>query len=808
MLYKFFNKKGNITVVLIGLISVMLLMTLALSKRMTGHTQLLTLGDYTQISRYFLESYMSHIMQQVRAQVNDPTSELNNAICNNSDSDLSRLFQSNYKESEELKKLSEKYTPNIIYKKENISVILTEDTNYLKYPKGIGFSREKERKGHLEIKCSCEFNKRKYELKVQYPFSVVFRMTPILKDFMLFVDRINSDQNSEKDYINIFRVGENGYLDKDEQKLRRENPIRKDLRPFVLIQPLDDNYDNSYTSGKVYLGAPGGGFNSFGTSSDYPVYLNLSGGNDYTMNETFLVSVDDLGIDTLSSSNELTEIPMFRDKNLEEVSLPGLYLPMANADQMGMIGIMGFSTKASELFDGSSYKLEDFFPPDKLKGLNPVMLNNEDKNRPLDLAEAMSYSSGLRLMGLRRSDGYIVDREIYGNVLARFMVFSFWQVGSSQGVPLSYDLTKSNSDIPKQIIWSGDEKEFKPANEKSYQTYMSRVMSGIDRAKDDDFNRLSPETKKNYFMALNIDKGSGQHNVFNENNYNDQNEYSESENKKGNGFALKDEYGNTSHFYELGKIWFDSNDNPDPTRYAGIEKRIGRAYKDEESFKKAVGYNDKAGADSKQSFKINGVVYVKGDLDLSKGMILDSDSCSGGVVLVDGNITLGNIYRKEKLDVSRFTTAMGGEAITNFTNWNKADADTYIGPDKILTFVCLKEKDKPSRTIKVTGNVVLGVQLINMLDPEGFEDQVEFTPANRNNGLIFYGAIACNRLNLINRVQEFGNIRIFDTGVNAPFFLYPPVMATKDLPLAVQIMEKMRTYQLTSGVVAGKDETR
>ncbi len=167
MLYKFFNKKGNITVVLIGLISVMLLMTLALSKRMTGHTQLLTLGDYTQISRYFLESYMSHIMQQVRAQVNDPTSELNNAICNNTDSDLSHLFQSNYKESEELKNLSEKYTPNIIYKKENISVILTEDTNYLKYPKGIGFSREKERKGHLEIKCSCEFNKRKYELKEQ-----------------------------------------------------------------------------------------------------------------------------------------------------------------------------------------------------------------------------------------------------------------------------------------------------------------------------------------------------------------------------------------------------------------------------------------------------------------------------------------------------------------------------------------------------------------------------------------------------------------------------------------------------------------
>ena len=85
MLYKFCNKKGNITVVLIGLISVMILMTIALSKRMTGHTQLLTLGDYTQISRYFLESYISFVMQQVRKQVNDPNSKLSKKICESID---------------------------------------------------------------------------------------------------------------------------------------------------------------------------------------------------------------------------------------------------------------------------------------------------------------------------------------------------------------------------------------------------------------------------------------------------------------------------------------------------------------------------------------------------------------------------------------------------------------------------------------------------------------------------------------------------------------------------------------------------
>ena len=39
-------KKGNITIILLGLISVMLIMVVALSKRMTGHTQLLTLSDH------------------------------------------------------------------------------------------------------------------------------------------------------------------------------------------------------------------------------------------------------------------------------------------------------------------------------------------------------------------------------------------------------------------------------------------------------------------------------------------------------------------------------------------------------------------------------------------------------------------------------------------------------------------------------------------------------------------------------------------------------------------------------------------
>ena len=76
-----------------------------------------------------------------------------------------------------------------------------------------------------------------------------------------------------------------------------------------------------------------------------------------------------------------------------------------------------------------------------------------------------------------------------------------------------------------------------------------------------------------------------------------------------------------------------------------IEQRIGRAFTSQEEFEEAVGYPKK--------FKVNGIVYVKGNLNLGD-MNLSPDDCSGGVVLVDGNITLGNIYRGKKIDASSF----------------------------------------------------------------------------------------------------------------------------------------------------------
>ena len=134
-----------------------------------------------------------------------------------------------------------------------------------------------------------------------------------------------------------------------------------------------------------------------------------------------------------------------------------------------------------------------------------------------------------------------------------------------------------------------------------------------------------------------------------------------------------------------------------------------------------------------------------------------------------------------------------------FEKWNNpAEKDTYIGADKILTFVCLKS----GGVIKVKGNVLLGVQLVNFTSVRGSNEQIKWDIGDKNKDIIFYGSLACNRLMLNKALEEFGKLKSCDSELDAPFFFYPPVMATQTPPLAVQIRDNMDSYELTSSGVS------
>ena len=845
MLYKFFNKKGNITVVLIGLISVMLLMTLALSKRMTGHTQLLTLGDYTQISRYFLESYVSHVLQQVRAQVNDPTSELNKKICEGFDGDIDEeveLTESfNYEESSVLEELTTIYGNNNKIKRIDPPVLkLTKRSKILKYPEGIKPPSDKgnvEKRGYLEIICKCEFNKKEYTLTVQYPFSVVYRMTPILKDFMLYVDNMWYEQKAYSndgagvgwaadDKINILGI-EKGKVNKTDKSKTLEKDFsiptsNYKIRPMVLLSPYQTGNDDYKTSGMVYWG-PTSNNGSPDDTFEKSIYYNLSGitpdseveNENIDLNDMYLIPKyafdPDEGLEN-NENNSQNKKPVVSEISDNEVTFPlgyngtnikayGVDVELEEGHKAGTIkiGVFGFGKEISSFLGKTSdkWKIEDFLGDnnsfdgrDLLKDTFWGKICDES-----DSDEYLKYASGIRLFGLHYKgvSNLRTQRQIFGNIFERFLVLTFWEFENGEALIYNPDLAINEIQgiaptyLPDRIMkfWPKGYREDMPRNEQVeiYRRYMSKIMSGLkakDNYKKDEF---SPGKYQDLFIPLNINyELTGKHEI-----------YYEDKCKPNDGFEIK-----RGWFDLFGKKWFEpSNDN----NIDNIEQRIGRAYKDQKKFKNAVGLNNK----KKKQFKINGVVYVKGDLDLSEGMDLKPEDCSGGIVLVDGDLTIGNITRGESITASKFEYVSDASPATDyFTKWNDENKpETYIGPDKILTFVCIGK----DRKITIKGNVLLGVQLINLTssspERENHDDQISWKLDSNKDEIIFLGSIVCNRLNLVNRLLEFGKItKSSDKVIDAPFFVYPPSMSTENPPLAVQIMEDMRSYQLTSGVVS------
>ncbi len=761
MFNKFRYKNGNITIILIFVILVMVTMTTAISKRMSGHTQLLMLSDYTQISRYFLETYMSAVMQQFRSEVRDPNSALAKKICSNISGEQNLSGDFNFKP--ELKKfineLAEKYNPKITFKDPKIK--LTSETERIGYPEGIVPKRgteEVEKTGTIELIVMWTFNKRDYTLKVQYPFSVVYRLTPIIKDFIVFADNIYEEQRADvgvNDKINLLYI-EQGQV--NENRTPAEANINGKIRPFVLIG--DPNYGEY--PGNVYFGP-----------SDKAIYLNLAGitpsggeikDNAVDGNEIFLVSPESLGLDKdvdLTGGDPITFPLGVKVRSYGSTIL----LPKSQRLQMG---VMGFCKEFPELFIGANRQLSDFLGVDP--NINDTYWSMiKDK----DLDEYLSFASGIKVFGFKHPrSGDIERRNVFGNVFARYIVLTFWWPPSAQGQPLEYSQSMTIDDIPVAMgRYDQQEIHFIPKDDKlKYQDYMSRIMSGMDFARYGEYPKM--------FMPINPNYESENREIFQEDK-----------------FTPKDGFTTTIKFDKFAETWFNFSDRQEDDA-TPLEKRIGRAFDDPKKFLDAVGYNNK----DKQKFMVNGVVYVKGDLDLSKGMNLDKDACSGGIVLVDGNITLGNITRGEAVDAGSFSlTSNPANGLTYFSKWsdpNKDNGKYYIGSDKILTFVCLKS----GGVINVKGNVLLGVQLVNFTNPRGTSPQITWNIADKNKDLVFYGSLACNRLELAQMLKSFGELKSSDPKINAPFFFYPPVMTNEeDPPLAVQIKENMRSYSLFTG---------
>jgi hypothetical protein len=749
------KKRGNITIILLGLISVMLILVLALSRRMSGHTQLLTLSDQTQITRYFLESYAGDVLQQINSSVNQLDSE-NFRIFRESGNNRN-VDTSFYNPSAMLKDLAAELKAEIELPPE----IIFSKVEPLDYPPGFDCPNDflgKEKKGLLEIVCKARFQERDYALRVQYPFSVVMRMTPVVKDFVLFADRIAREQGHEKigrdDNLNIMYTRNGEHPPIIDPEVLSRMPHRR-LKPGVkyrplILQPAWDaaEFSNPRLSGKVFLGP-----------SDESVFLNLAGDNrkkaDNSMGELFLISPETFKVADQNTSFD--HIGVFMNQNGGYTNMLGMNIELQHK-HIAKMGIMGFSyeivPELGSIFAGTAYEPADFF--------NEGSASSDFYQKIEGYGTGfMAMASGLKLMGIKPRGGVLPAREIFGNVLSRFFVLTFWWPPSGGGEPLKYDENRGANDFPSREVFGVTEYHFKPASpDQKYQDFMSRLVSGKDW-------RPTSKTPPEGFVEYNIDSrvttGRQSRALFNYQDF-----------EANDGFRVK------NRLDELGRQWFKINDvnSALTTVDAGVQRRVGRTFASGDEFLKASGYEEGA-------FNVNGVVYVAGRLKMP-ALNMANDKIGGGVILVDGPIEIDNITRGYNIDTNSLNI---GEVGNLYQKWR-----SEISQDSFLTFVSLS-----GEPIIIKGETLLGVHLINLEDKYGRPyDQITWSSAI-NKEILFCGGLACNYLNLPERLREFGRIDSACSVTKAPFFLYHSAMAAPKPSVAVQIMENMRGYRLTAG---------
>jgi hypothetical protein len=238
--------------------------------------------------------------------------------------------------------------------------------------------------------------------------------------------------------------------------------------------------------------------------------------------------------------------------------------------------------------------------------------------------------------------------------------------------------------------------------------------------------------------------------------------------------------------------WFRvTSDNSPPMN--GIEVRLGKTFASGEEFLEAAGV-------ANGKFMVNGVVYVSGPLKVPR-LDMKNENIGGGVILVDGPIELENITRGYKIDTSDFKLGdygamlFQGPAFDHYQKWK-----TEITQENFLTFVSLR-----GDPITIRGETLLGVHLIN-LNPRQSSPYSQITWRSINKEIVFCGGIACNYLDLPERLLEFGQIESSCRHLRAPFFIYHSAMAASEPAYAVQLMENMRGYMLTAERAGDEDD--
>jgi hypothetical protein len=461
--------------------------------------------------------------------------------------------------------------------------------------------------------------------------------------------------------------------------------------------------------GQIFLG-----------SDNEPVYLNMGGEKIFgsgEMNDLWMVTpdfLDPVRADTMEFISHVLDF--YSGRYFRTVKIP------IASDKYVYSYVLGFSEENLDSVNGhfanTSLSFRSLFAGDpafeRLEGISDDSV--------------FSRAAAIKLYGIKPEDEeYYLgpNRRIYGDVFNRFFMFSRFEW---------YEDGLRRSDLPYDNLPGGIPFETQPGT--NYEHYMTRLISaGIDY----DYNRPVPF----HYCPAN------------------RNEKVLPERIRAEDFVGIDGLKLKKGFSDYASEFLLTNLRPEQrvgNAAKTIWQRVSYEFATQEEFKRfaMAGENE---------FRVDGICYIKDDLDIGDGIV--SEEIFGGIVLVDGDITLGNIDRG-----------------LDFNNDELLEETAVNLPaTKLLTFVSFGKNSQ----IRLTGNKYMGVHLVNLQNNLN-EPVKQLLFQNSDESFKFFGGIALSTPDLEGLTEFFQQ--------KSPYMRFVASMADAEPPTAVQVNASPESYML------------
>lgn len=738
--------------VAIGVISLLVILFFSLSRRFSVHLQTLTLLDQNRIIRNLLESHAGDVFYQLKVQMNsrkgpffDRAQEwlAPGAVGPAGSFNASQL---GYKFNPVLSEMSREYATILDIELDPEPRIEFRSWQSMPVPRLFTVAAGKEwpeKTGEIAVICRARLGDRKMKLTISHQFKFVMLTLPVFKDFGFFFDRLSEEQRQEF----------SGELRDDVNVMPLEFGEQQDQKIFPLTL---GSFPEKYGGSGVNLDRNLSGRLFFGLE-DKPILLNLGGEIELRngkgrFSDLWLVRRNNFAVEQSSSGAvgetqgsiegralalqrisilEDSNDPNSRNRTLRGVEVPAIDPDTGKPDPMigATMFILGFGEELNEsfsngLFNKSYWKLQHFLESDP--GL-PFLTRGTSELKLASAIKPYGLTMDYSLLGLLSSDPslaqgglqkllnmggtLIPNREIFGSVMRRYIILSYFGIASIDGILRHYP---ESGYKPPYLMQPGfaDKWYFNPpgtggyTNYANYQKYMSRVVSG-DLAKLTSYHSTSnafPDGFEGY--ELDFDQGG----VPRTSPRRSKDFTSPEGIRIGSGESLD----NLQKYLEIKEV--------DPTA-PGLDAKVaellqGRCtqyYESGEEFLASAQRRDEKG---RPLFDPGGIVIINGSLDLSKGI---NSQIRGGIIIVNGSLTLGSIARGQKTTDEIFKSAIN------------------LKQEEVLTFI-INSPAKDS-VLTLTGDIYLGVHL-------AFLSPIRATRLEISRPLLFFGSLALSRPDL------------------------------------------------------------